>query len=67
MAELCFIKKDSAPNMCGVHGVQLGEHTTSDGSSTEGIGNLTILVCPKTDRVVRDSGDKPSDMSDISD
>jgi hypothetical protein len=63
MTELCFIKKNSNPPVCGVHNVQLVEHQTSREPIAGGVGNFTFLVCPMSNQVARESVAQSSDTT----
>jgi hypothetical protein len=55
MAKPCFMKKDTSPPTCGVHGVPLVRHQSSDESATANLGNFALFMCPVSGIVVRES------------
>ncbi len=63
MAKPCFQKKDSNPQLCGVHKVPLVLKHTSDTLSTSRFGQFTFLECPVSGHVVRDEPTESPDAS----
>jgi hypothetical protein len=55
MEQLCFVKKNSKPLVCGVHEVPLEERQTSGQRLPGGVGNFTFLVCPVSGQVPEDA------------
>jgi len=54
MAELCFIKKDSSPPVCGVHNVRLIMKQLPDELIASGYKGFTFFVCPVSGAVLND-------------
>jgi hypothetical protein len=54
MAERCFVKGDSKPLVCGVHGVGLVFHPSSDYQLASKFGDFTFISCPVTGQVLND-------------
>jgi hypothetical protein len=54
MAKPCFIKKKSAPPVCGVHNVALVPRESSSNSEASRFGDFIYLECPVTRQVVND-------------
>ena len=54
MAELCFIKKDSSPPVCGVHNVRLIMKQLPDELIASAYKGFTFFVCPVSGAVLND-------------
>jgi hypothetical protein len=54
MAEPCFIRKNSAPPVCGVHNVLLKQKQLPDEMIASGYKGFTFLVCPASGQVLND-------------
>jgi hypothetical protein len=59
MAEQCYIKKESAQLLCGVHNVRLVQKRSSKEPRLAGLGNFKYLICPVSGRVPNDAATKP--------
>jgi hypothetical protein len=54
MPEPCFLKKDSAPSVCGVHNVRLIKKLIPDELIAPLGKEITHLVCPVSRSVIND-------------
>jgi hypothetical protein len=54
MPEPCFIKKDSAPPVCGIHDVRLIKKLIPDELIASLRKEITYLVCPVSRSVIND-------------
>jgi hypothetical protein len=54
MGSQCFRKKDSSPPICGVHGVALVLHRSSDDLKVSFFGDFRYFQCPVSNKVVAD-------------
>lgn len=54
MAEQCYVKKDSHPPACGVHGVVLIRKKLPDALIAAGYKGFSFFVCPVSGVVLND-------------
>jgi hypothetical protein len=66
VAEPCFVRKDSAPAICGVHNAPLVRRQLPDQLIASGYKGFTFLVCPVSGKVLDDAAPTKKDNAEFS-